>query len=184
MPTLSADVLSTSRSYWTSSNKFRYPDDITRCPPDDHCLSPHTPEPPLPSSTVLTPAATASALHTTAHSPDALSNINLTTVNTSDYALGDKSHLQPFEPEVTALEPYPITEYQSVYFVAESFEKARKQFREYALKLRKPFQVEYDTATESVKIIDPVNHVSGLLEQLRGNIQKVQDYVRHHMVKS
>ncbi|KAL7055766.1 hypothetical protein AAHC03_022657 [Spirometra sp. Aus1] len=55
---------------------------------------------------------------------------------------------------------------------------------EYALKLGKPFQVEYDTATESVKIIDPVNHVSVLLEELRGNIQKVQDYVRHHMVKS
>ncbi|BHF81917.1 hypothetical protein SprV_0802505200 [Sparganum proliferum] len=108
----------------------------------------------------------------------------LSSIGELEYALGDKAHLQPFEPEVTALEPYPITEYQSVYFVAESFEKARKQFREYALKISKPFQIEYDTHTESVKIIDPVSHVSGLLEELRGNIQKVQDYVRHHMRKS
>ncbi|VDM00358.1 unnamed protein product [Schistocephalus solidus] len=45
------------------------------------------------------------------------------------YALSDKPRLQPFEPEVTAIEPYIITEYQSTYFVAESFEKARQQFR-------------------------------------------------------
>uniref|UniRef100_A0A0X3NJD7 phenylalanine 4-monooxygenase n=1 Tax=Schistocephalus solidus TaxID=70667 RepID=A0A0X3NJD7_SCHSO len=99
------------------------------------------------------------------------------------YALSDKPRLQPFEPEVTAIEPYIITEYQSTYFVAESFEKARQQFREYAQKINKPFQIEYDTPTESVRIIDPADHVSRLLEELKVEIQKTQDYIRQHMRK-
>lgn len=45
------------------------------------------------------------------------------------YCLTDKPKLQPFEPEKTCLQKYPITEFQPVYFVAESFEDAKEKVR-------------------------------------------------------
>lgn len=43
------------------------------------------------------------------------------------YALEEKSEIRPFEPAKTALQKYPITEYQPVYYVAESFENAKEK---------------------------------------------------------
>ena len=45
------------------------------------------------------------------------------------YCLGDKPERRPFEPANTALQEYPITQYQPVYFVANSFESAKTKMR-------------------------------------------------------
>lgn len=45
------------------------------------------------------------------------------------YCLTEKPKLQPFNPEKTCLQKYPITEFQPVYFVAESFEDAKEKVR-------------------------------------------------------
>lgn len=41
------------------------------------------------------------------------------------YALSGKPELREFEPSKTGLQKYPITEYQPIYYVAESFEDAK-----------------------------------------------------------
>lgn len=41
------------------------------------------------------------------------------------YCLSDKPELRDFDPETTGILQYPITEYQPVYFVANSFEDAK-----------------------------------------------------------
>lgn len=41
------------------------------------------------------------------------------------YCLSEKPELREFEPEVTGEQKYPITEYQPIYFVANSFEDAK-----------------------------------------------------------
>lgn len=43
------------------------------------------------------------------------------------YSLSDKPELREFEPAKTGLQKYPITEYQPVYYVAESFEDAKEK---------------------------------------------------------
>ncbi|KAL3274478.1 hypothetical protein HHI36_015862 [Cryptolaemus montrouzieri] len=43
------------------------------------------------------------------------------------YALEGKAELRPFEPVKTGVQKYPITEYQPVYYVAESFEDAKEK---------------------------------------------------------
>lgn len=43
------------------------------------------------------------------------------------YCLSDLPQLKPFEPTITAMQKYPITEYQPLYFVAESFEDAKEK---------------------------------------------------------
>ncbi|CAJ0948891.1 unnamed protein product [Ranitomeya imitator] len=45
------------------------------------------------------------------------------------YCLTEKPELKPFEPEKTALQKYPITEFQPIYFIAESFEDAKEKVR-------------------------------------------------------
>lgn len=45
------------------------------------------------------------------------------------YSLTEKPKLLPFDPEKTSVQKYPITEYQPVYFVAESFEDAKEKVR-------------------------------------------------------
>lgn len=45
------------------------------------------------------------------------------------YCLTDKPQILPFDPDKTCLQKYPITEYQPVYFVADSFENAKEKVR-------------------------------------------------------
>ena len=42
-----------------------------------------------------------------------------------EYCLSDKPEVLPFDPHVTGVTKYPITEYQPKYFVTESFEDAQ-----------------------------------------------------------
>lgn len=49
--------------------------------------------------------------------------------NFFQYSLTEKPKLMPFDPEKTSVQKYPITEYQPVYFVAESFEDAKEKVR-------------------------------------------------------
>lgn len=44
-----------------------------------------------------------------------------------EYCLSNKPELRSFDPPKTALQKYPITEYQPVYYVAEDFEDAKEK---------------------------------------------------------
>ncbi|KAJ1921915.1 hypothetical protein H4219_000261 [Mycoemilia scoparia] len=70
------------------------------------------------------------------------------------YSLSDKPQLLPFDPEKMAKQKYPITEYQPVYFVADTFTDATEKFCEYAAKMERPFQVRYDPYTETIQVLD------------------------------
>lgn len=41
-----------------------------------------------------------------------------------EYCLSDKPMIKEFDPAVTGLQKYPITQYQPIYFVSDSFESA------------------------------------------------------------
>lgn len=47
----------------------------------------------------------------------------------SQYALTDKPEVRQFDPYSAAVQKYPITEYQPVYYVADSFEQAKEKLR-------------------------------------------------------
>ena len=47
----------------------------------------------------------------------------------SQYCLTDKPDVRPFDPSLAAVQDYPITCFQPIYFVAESFQDAKEKLR-------------------------------------------------------
>jgi len=63
-----------------------------------------------------------------------------------EYAMGlnaEKPELCEWDPFEAAKQDYPITTYQPKYYVAESFEDAKKSMTKFSETLKKPFHVKY-----------------------------------------
>jgi phenylalanine-4-hydroxylase len=45
------------------------------------------------------------------------------------YCVSDKPTFIPFDPFCACIQPYPITTYQPIYFLAESFKDAKEKLR-------------------------------------------------------
>jgi phenylalanine-4-hydroxylase len=66
--------------------------------------------------------------------------------------LTSEPEIRPFDPFKACEQPYPITKYQPVYFVAESFERAKAQMRQFAESLDRPFTLHYNPFTQTVEV--------------------------------
>ncbi|XP_065907094.1 phenylalanine-4-hydroxylase-like [Dysidea avara] len=69
------------------------------------------------------------------------------------HCLSDKPEVLPFNPEKIVVTDYPITTMQPLYFLAESFEDARKKLKEFADTIPKPFSLHYNSENNSVEVI-------------------------------
>eukprot|EP00667_Euglena_gracilis_P009678 EG_transcript_9836 len=58
---------------------------------------------------------------------------------------------RPWDPFQAAEQPYPITRYQPVYYVAGSFRRAAEQLQEFIRAMGRPFQLEYSAPTQAVR---------------------------------
>ncbi|CAJ0607751.1 unnamed protein product [Cylicocyclus nassatus] len=76
-----------------------------------------------------------------------------------EHACSDKPEHRDFDPAITAVQKYEDSDYQPLYFVANSIQDALYKLREYALSMERPFAVIYDPFTRSVEII---RHISDL----------------------
>ncbi|KAI8368019.1 Biopterin-dependent aromatic amino acid hydroxylase-domain-containing protein [Choanephora cucurbitarum] len=88
-----------------------------------------------------------------------------------EYALSDKPELRPFEPPKTALQKYPITEFQPVYYVAESFKDAQEKVRDFAANMNRPFSVRYNALTQSVEVLDNKEKVVRFARSIRDDMR-------------
>ncbi|KAA0721016.1 Phenylalanine-4-hydroxylase [Triplophysa tibetana] len=86
------------------------------------------------------------------------------------YCLTDKPKLQTFEPEKTSLQKYPITEFQPVYFVAESFEDAKEKVRRFATTISRPFSVRYNAYTQRIEVLDNAQQLRNLADSISGEM--------------
>jgi len=64
----------------------------------------------------------------------------------------EKPVLKPFDPFVAAQQDYPITTYQPMYFVADSFADAKDKMIAFAKSLSKPFNARYNPYTQSIEV--------------------------------
>jgi phenylalanine-4-hydroxylase len=67
----------------------------------------------------------------------------------------------PWDPNVASVTEYPITEYQPIYFLAESLQNGKTLMRRYCENLSRPFFAQYNSQTETVFIDRPVKRGSG-----------------------
>jgi len=78
----------------------------------------------------------------------------------SDSACGEsdrdcgESATQPeykdWEPTLAAEQTFPITDYQPIYFVAESLQDAKLRMREFCRELPRPFYARYNATTQRI----------------------------------
>ncbi|XP_065075983.1 protein henna isoform X1 [Ochlerotatus camptorhynchus] len=91
------------------------------------------------------------------------------------YCLSDKPELREFDPPTTGEQKYPITEYQPMYFVANSFEDAVQKMVTYANTIPRPFGVRYNAYTESVEILDSKPQIANLMRNIHGEFEILQN---------
>merc|ERR1712021_233282 len=82
-----------------------------------------------------------------------------------EYCVSDKPEHRGFDPAVTGLQKYPITEYQPVYFVTSSFEDAQRKMSDFAATIPKTFTARYDPYTQRIEILDTKTQI---LKNMRG----------------
>jgi len=92
-----------------------------------------------------------------------------------EYCLSDKPEIRPFEPAKVAQQKYPITEYQPVYFVAESFKDAQMRVREFANSMDRPFSVRYNAYTESIEMLDSKEKVVRYAQSIKTDMLTLVD---------
>lgn len=83
-----------------------------------------------------------------------------------EYCLSGQSEYKPLDPFVIADKHlnYPISTYQPIYFVADSFSRAKVQIKEYCDQIKRPFNVTYNEPLQTVfvdKKIKTRKEVSG-----------------------
>lgn len=84
-----------------------------------------------------------------------------------EYAIkSGKPDLRPLEPSKTCTQEYPITTFQPVYFVAESFERVKEQVRQFATTMNRPFAVRYNPLTESIEVLNDKRKLIGLTKSI------------------
>lgn len=75
-----------------------------------------------------------------------------------EYACGEngdnapKPEIEPWEPSNAAMQEFPITTYQPLYFLADSLADAKNKMRKHCESLPKPFFAQYNSQTETVYI--------------------------------
>ena len=98
-----------------------------------------------------------------------------------EYCLSDKPQKMTMVLEEAAVKEYPITEYQPVYFVSESFDKMREQFAQFAAKVseNRGFSVRYNAYTQSVEVLDCNEKIEDLVAEIGYQTNLLQQAMRN-----
>ncbi|MGH0187904.1 UNVERIFIED_CONTAM: hypothetical protein FKN15_027059 [Acipenser sinensis] len=91
------------------------------------------------------------------------------------HSLSDEPELREFNPDAAAVQPYQDLNYQSVYFVSESFTDAKEKLRAYAANIKKPFSVRFDPYTNSMEVLDNPQKIKTGLEVLKEELRVLTD---------
>jgi len=91
------------------------------------------------------------------------------------YCISDKPHHHAFDPDKISQTPYPITEYQPQYFVADSFEGAKSKVREWATKIPKAFSVRYNPYTQCIETLNDKDRIMNLIHEMKSDMDRVED---------
>uniref|UniRef100_A0A0B6ZBR0 phenylalanine 4-monooxygenase n=1 Tax=Arion vulgaris TaxID=1028688 RepID=A0A0B6ZBR0_9EUPU len=92
-----------------------------------------------------------------------------------EYCLTDKPEVRPFNPVQACEQEYPITCFQPLYLVADSFDDAKDKMRQFAATIPRPFSVRYNPYTQSVEVINSKEQLISLTKDIIGDFSLLQD---------
>ena len=92
-----------------------------------------------------------------------------------EYAMSDRPKILPFDPVSTGEQKYPITEYQPVYFLAESFADAQAKLHDYAASIPRPAVFRYNPYTQSIETLSSKEQVRSLAKEVKGDLALITD---------
>jgi len=95
-----------------------------------------------------------------------------------EYCLSDKPVVKDFIPNEMCTQEYPITEYQPVYFAANSFEDAKNKLRSWATGIPRAFNVRYNAYTQSIEVLQHKDQVLNLVKDIRGDMDLLESSLR------
>lgn len=90
----------------------------------------------------------------------------------------DECERRNFEPDKACVQEYPITKFQPIYFVANSFEDAKEKLKSWAAHIPCPVTVHYNPYTQTVEVIDKKEQVAGILGDLKAQADNLQVIVK------
>ncbi|XP_048358275.1 phenylalanine-4-hydroxylase [Sphaerodactylus townsendi] len=86
------------------------------------------------------------------------------------YSLSDKPAIEPLNLEKTAIQKYPVTEFQPIYYIAESFKDAKQKLRKYASTIPRPFSVRYNPYTQRIEVLDNAKQLKNLADSISNEL--------------
>ncbi|GAB1608977.1 hypothetical protein Ahia01_001182900, partial [Argonauta hians] len=94
------------------------------------------------------------------------------------YCLSSEPETRPFDPPKTALQTYPITNYQPIYYIADSFQDAKCKIRDYARTIPRPFTVRYNPYTQSLEMVDNKDRILNICKSIQSDISLLEDAIQ------
>ncbi len=82
--------------------------------------------------------------------------------NTTDPS---RPQIKPWDPAKAAMQEFPITTYQPIYYLAENLQDAKVRMRRYCEDLQRPFFAQYNDQTQTVFIDRPVRRLKRVAEE-------------------
>ncbi|XP_054160504.1 protein henna-like [Oppia nitens] len=95
-----------------------------------------------------------------------------------EYCLSGKPDIRPFDPYVTCNQKYPITQYQPIYFLSESFEDAQQKLRDFAQSIPRSFTVRYNPYTQGLEIINSNVQLETMARNIQSEVQLLVDAMK------
>ncbi|EFO84445.1 CRE-CAT-2 protein [Caenorhabditis remanei] len=89
------------------------------------------------------------------------------------HACSDVPEHKDFEPAVTAIQKYEDSDYQPLYFVADSIHDALAKLRKYASSMDRPFSVVYDPFTKSIETIESSADLEKAFSRLSNDLSAI-----------
>ncbi|XP_055345109.1 phenylalanine-4-hydroxylase-like isoform X2 [Paramacrobiotus metropolitanus] len=94
-----------------------------------------------------------------------------------EHCLSEKAITMPLDTEKVAATPYPITRYQDVYFVAESFHAMRDQLAAWMTQIPRPFALRYNAYTDRVELLHERRHLDALARDIQTEVRILMDAI-------
>ena len=86
------------------------------------------------------------------------------------HCLSDAPEKRTWDPFDAAKQAYPITEYQPLYYVADSLDSATEKLRIFSETLERPFSVHYNAYSQTVHVLDEAAKLAKLTGNMRTEI--------------